>query len=144
MKFTFKCFSIQLILLFSNALYAQVGIGTTAPDISSILDVSANSKGLLMPRLTTLEREAIVSPATGLMIYNTTLNDGQLNIGTPSISHWIGLKGPQEPLIDSVVFGDDISTISTNNLLVPGMTKSVEIGTYAVSFNGQHTTNAIN
>ncbi|MFT7049541.1 MAG: hypothetical protein ACJAZK_000124 [Psychroserpens sp.] len=144
MKIILKCFSIQLILLFSNALYPQVGIGTTTPDISSILDVSSNSKGLLMPRLTTLERDAIVSPATGLMIYNTTLNDGQLNIGTPSTSHWIGLKGPQEPLIDSVVFGDDISTISTDNLLVPGMTKSVEIGTYAVSFNGQHTTTAIN
>ncbi|TXE18140.1 DUF3494 domain-containing protein [Psychroserpens burtonensis] len=45
-------------------------------------------------------------------------------------------------MIDSVVFGDDISTISTNTLLVPGMTKSVEIGTYAVSFNGQHMTSA--
>jgi hypothetical protein len=57
------------------------GIGTSTPDASSILDVSSNSKGFLMPRLPTVERDAITLPATGLMIYNHTLNDGQLNIG---------------------------------------------------------------
>jgi len=49
---------------------AQVGIGTTTPHSSSILDVSSTTAGFLPPRLTTLERNAIVSPSQGLMIFN--------------------------------------------------------------------------
>jgi hypothetical protein len=67
------------------------GIGTSTPDASSILNVSSNSKGFLMPRLPTVERDAITLPATGLMIYNHTLNDGQLNIGIPSAPIWKGI-----------------------------------------------------
>jgi hypothetical protein len=134
---TIKCFLIPFVILSSSGLYAQVGIGTTTPDISSVLDVSSNSKGLLMPRLTTLERDGIASPATGLMIYNTTLNDGQLNIGSPSTPSWIGIKGNVDPRIDCVVFGNEISTTSTTNVLVQGMTISPPLGRFDVSFNAQ-------
>ena len=108
MKVILKYFLIQLILLISTNLYAQVGIGTEDPDPSSALDVSSSSKGLLMPRLTTLERDDITLPATGLMIFNTTSNDGQLNIGTSLAPSWVGLKGPK---IDSVNEGDIISNM---------------------------------
>ena len=47
----------------------QVGIGTSA-DASAILDVTSSDKGLLLPRMTTEERDAIENPATGLIIYN--------------------------------------------------------------------------
>jgi hypothetical protein len=140
MKVILKHLLVQLILLISTSLYAQVGLGTEDPDPSSALDISSNSKGLLMPRLTTTQRNLIAFPATGLMIYNTTLNDGQLNIGTPSAASWIGLKGPK---IDSVNEGDIISNISTNALLVSGMTLSLEPGDFLVSFNAQHKTVAI-
>ena len=43
-----------------------------SPDASAILDVSSDSKGFLAPRMTTAERDAIASPAIGLIIYNTT------------------------------------------------------------------------
>jgi hypothetical protein len=76
MKVILKCFLLQIILLFSNIIYAQVGIGTTTPDTSSALDISSSSQGFLMPRLTTTQRDLIASPAVGLMIYNTTSNDG--------------------------------------------------------------------
>lgn len=54
----------------------SIGIGLITPDASAILDVDAptHNKGLLIPRLTTTERDAIISPATGLLIYNTTTN----------------------------------------------------------------------
>lgn len=54
-------------------LSAQVGINPTGtpPDSSAMLDVAATDKGLLMPRLTTAQRDAIANPATGLVIYNT-------------------------------------------------------------------------
>lgn len=51
---------------------AQMGIGTTTPDQSAILDLSSTEQGLLPPRLTTTERDLIADPAEGLVIYNTT------------------------------------------------------------------------
>ncbi|MDI1304532.1 MAG: ice-binding family protein [bacterium] len=65
-------FLFILFLLISEASNAQVGIGTTNPEISSILDIQSTDKGFLLPRLTTGERDAISLPATGLLIYNTT------------------------------------------------------------------------
>ena len=51
----------------------NVGIGTTA-NASAILHLSSTTKGFLPPVLTTTQRDAISSPAEGLMIYNTTTN----------------------------------------------------------------------
>ncbi|NGZ90410.1 hypothetical protein G7034_09100, partial [Psychroflexus sp. C1] len=53
---------------------AQVGIGTTNPDASAILELEATDKGLLPPRMTEAERDAISNPAEGLVIYNTDEN----------------------------------------------------------------------
>lgn len=55
-----------------------VGIGTTAPAATALLDVASTTKGFLPPRMTTTQRDAISSPAAGLVIYNTTTN--QLNL----------------------------------------------------------------
>lgn len=63
---------------------AQVGIGTTSPDPSSILDVNSTTKGILLPRLTTSQRNAIASPANGLIIYNTDTNNIEYNSNTSS------------------------------------------------------------
>lgn len=52
--------------------FSQVGIGTTNPDASSVLDVSSSSKGLLVPRLSTVQRLAIGSPAEGLLVFDNT------------------------------------------------------------------------
>lgn len=47
----------------------------STPDASAILDVQSTTKGLLIPSMTTFQRNAIVSPAEGLMIYNTTTHE---------------------------------------------------------------------
>lgn len=52
-------------------LNAQVGIGTTSPAASSILDVTSTTKGVLVPRMTGTQRGAIGGPAEGLMVYQT-------------------------------------------------------------------------
>lgn len=54
--------------------FAQVGIGTTMPDPSSLLDISSTTQGILAPRMTTAQRLAISSPANGLLVYDTTEN----------------------------------------------------------------------
>jgi len=51
----------------------SVGIGTTTPAASSLLDVTSTTKGFLPPRMTTTQINAISSPAAGLVVYNTTL-----------------------------------------------------------------------
>lgn len=73
-----------LPLIFFGTLKAQntfpsagsVGIGTTAPNASSILEIKSISKGLLIPRMSKTQRDAIASPASGLLIYQTTNNPG--------------------------------------------------------------------
>lgn len=65
-------FGLFLLLIFSlSSLNAQVGINTTSPNSSSLLDISSTTKGFLMPRLTNTQMNAISSPEAGLTIYNT-------------------------------------------------------------------------
>lgn len=67
-----KIFSIFIFLLvLGSSVQAQIGIGTTSPDASAALEVSATDKGFLMPRMTTVQREGIASPAEGLMVFDT-------------------------------------------------------------------------
>ena len=63
---------IILLLIQSFEIIAQVGINPTnsQPDASAMLHVQSTDKGLLMPRMTTDERNTISNPAEGLMIYN--------------------------------------------------------------------------
>ena len=62
------------LLVSSTFLFSQVGIGTTSPNASSVLDITSNNKGVLMPRIalqSSTDQTTIPSPATGLMVYNT-------------------------------------------------------------------------
>lgn len=70
-----------------------VGIGTSIPDSKAILDVNSSSKGILVPRMTTTQRDAIISPTNGLLIYNTTTNQFNYYNGTA----WQAAVGPQGP-----------------------------------------------
>ena len=66
-----KLILIQIMVILSMHVFSQsVGVGTTSPNASSVMDIQSTSKGLLIPRLTTAQRDAIVTPASGLMILN--------------------------------------------------------------------------
>ena len=60
-------------IFFASAANAQVGVGVPAGDIhpSAELEVKSTKKGFLPPRMTNVERNSIISPATGLLIYQT-------------------------------------------------------------------------
>jgi len=64
------------ILLTAFPIFAQVGIGTTSPDPSSILDITDTNRGFLTPRMTEAQRDGISSPATGLLIYQLDSTPG--------------------------------------------------------------------
>lgn len=68
-------FLILLVLLLrASVAFSQIAIGTTTPSNNAQLDVNSTSKGVLIPRLTQTQINAISSPAAGLQVYNTTLN----------------------------------------------------------------------
>jgi hypothetical protein len=71
---------------------AQIGIGTTSPHQSSILEIASNKKGFLPPRLTTTQRDLISNPAVGLLIYNLT--NKCLEVNTENSINWISLCPP--------------------------------------------------
>jgi hypothetical protein len=117
---------------------AQVGIGTTMPDSSAVLDLSSIDRGLLLPRLTMAQRDVISNPATGLMIYNLSSSDVQVNTGTPASPVWFVNEGSPDSSIISVTLSGDVSTTSTSSVLIDGTTLSPPAGTYLVLFNGQY------
>lgn len=70
---------LLLLLLFSVAASAQVGINTTTPNASSMLDITATDKGLLIPRISIPNLNAaapVTAPATSLLVYNTNVATG--------------------------------------------------------------------
>jgi hypothetical protein len=68
----FLSFLVALTLLITMCNAQNVGIGTNAPNKNALLELKSSSKGILIPRLTTTERDAITSPTIGLQIFNIT------------------------------------------------------------------------
>lgn len=82
----------------NSILYASttaLGLGTTTPHSSSILDITSTTKGVLFPRMTSAQRNAISSPAAGLIVYDTDINDFMHYDASINTSEWVsfGAKG---------------------------------------------------
>jgi hypothetical protein len=82
---------LLLFLLAGMVSYAQVSITTdnSAPDNSAMLDVKSTSKGVLVPRMTIAERNAISSPANGLLVFCLDNNQYYTNKGTSALPNWV-------------------------------------------------------
>lgn len=91
-----------MLLVATVSVQAQVGIGTPTPNASAQLDVSSTSKGFLPPRLTSEQRDAIESPAEGLVIYNTNTLSLEFFAGYG----WISLTPPPSAVfLPTIVIG---------------------------------------
>lgn len=157
----YKQLLITLCFLFSIFSNAQMGIGTSSPDASSILDLSSTTKGLLLPRMTALQQTNLVSPAIGLTIFNTTSGQLETNKGdglggalwtgvsaSTGVTAPLGTNNSQLATTEFVLANSgnyifkeaigDITTDITTDVLVSEMTVSPPAGTYVVSFNGQY------
>lgn len=71
-----NCLVLGSVTGFNGADNSRVGIGTITPDASAVLDLTSTDKGLLIPRMTHTQRDAVSSPSTGLMIYQTDNTPG--------------------------------------------------------------------
>ena len=110
-----RCLLLVAILFFAlQDASAQVGIGTTTPEASAQLDVSSTSKGFLPPRLTGSQRNSIVSPVAGLMIYCTDCGPGgqiQFFNGTS----WVNMINGTSVLPPAQNLGADIDGEAAND-----------------------------
>ena len=78
------CTLLAAVLLTATT-YAQIGINNENPDASAALDITSTTGGLLIPRMTAAQRDAISPAATGLMIYQT---DGTVGFYYYNGSSW--------------------------------------------------------
>ncbi|HIB49386.1 MAG TPA: hypothetical protein EYO35_13885, partial [Flavobacteriaceae bacterium] len=111
-----------LFLLFIVPVLAsgQVGINTTNPHPSSILDMNSTTSGVLVPRMTAAEKLAITTPATGLLVYQTDSPIGffyydgtswvQISTGSSAMGEFQSISGLVQNTTavgsDDFVFGD--------------------------------------
>ena len=106
MKYILPIF-FQLILAFapfSDSKGQAVSISTTgaAPDTTSILDVKSTTKGVLLPRMTSVQRAAIGAPADGLFVYDITTHSPWYR----NIFGWqnMGVLSAPPPLIVPLIY----------------------------------------
>ena len=81
MKYSIILLLTGILITVTVSRAQNVGIGTSTPATTAALDISSATKGFLPPRMDSIARNAIVSPATGLTIYNTTMK---------TIDYWNG------------------------------------------------------
>ena len=124
-----KFYCIILMLVASYFSFAQnVGIGTTTPNASAQLDISSTTKGVLVPRMTSLQRLAIASPVKGLLVFDTDNNsfwfyNGSAWSNIPASNEFISQNGmvhnTTNMATDNFVFGsvkmDDTTGTADNN-----------------------------
>ncbi len=100
---------LVIITAASSQVYAQNGVGINptgaAADPSAALDVSATTQGLLPPRMTATQRDAILNPATGLVVFctNCGLNGGELEVFAAGI--WRNMVGGNAANVNVIAIG---------------------------------------
>ena len=95
---TIKLNTMKKLLIFAAVIAvsfttsAQVGIGTVTPDASAALDITSTTSGLLPPRMTKVQRDAIATPAAGLIMYCTDCGaNGELQFYNGTT--WVNMVG---------------------------------------------------
>ena len=101
----------------SNAVFStgSLGLGTNTPNASALLDLTSTTKGFLPPRMTAVQRAAIVTPTAGLMVYQTD--------GTPGLYQFDGSAWAQ---VGASGGGSGVTSVSgTAPVTVTGTTTPV-------------------
>ncbi len=103
------------LLVHSNGIIVHNQANNPATDNSALLQMTSTNRGLLLPKLTFLQRQAISNPANSLLIYQTNSDSGfYFNAATPALPAWKKLLSGND-IISSMIFErvDSISLIRT-------------------------------
>ena len=127
-----KKFTILILVLLSllKSYSQSVGIGTTTPNTSSMLDVSATNKGMLVPRMSTAQRTSIASPAKGLLVFDNDLSSFFFYNGTA----WTQLSTGSSTNFWSAN-GSDISNINSGSVGIGTTTPLSKLGVKTATGN---------
>ena len=125
----------------------SVGIGTTTPAPSAILDLSSTTQAFLPPRLTTAQRDAIAQPVDGMMIFNTTTKKleiyasgwSSITFSAPHIKTLLGGSNSEVPfsmkLTSEGGFILTAYTYSSNSGTLVGLTNNGETDVLVIKLN---------
>jgi hypothetical protein len=120
---------LVLLMLFFGVSFAQVGIGTLTPAATSVLDISSTTKGILLPRMSTTQINAMGTTITkGVLVYN--LDDLAFNTFDTS---WKDFSTGYKTVSSTLA----TTTASISDVLVSDMVLHPSAGTYVVSFTSQ-------
>ncbi|MEN9975862.1 MAG: hypothetical protein RIR36_22 [Bacteroidota bacterium] len=118
---TMKIKYLVLAFLLYTPSYAQVGIGTSSPNASAILDVTSENKGFLLPSMPT--NTSISNPVEGLTIYNTNLNCLEVYNG----KRWINCTS---------ISSTDVYNPATGQIWMDRNLGASQVATSSTDFNG--------
>ncbi len=108
-----------IFILCYSSVIAQVGIGTTTPNSSAVLDISSTEKGLLIPRMGNAQISNITTPEKGLVVFNNDTNNFEFNAGSSSNIRWSEIRSNNNSpslKFDSSVDLDNINTLTASNI----------------------------
>ena len=120
-------FIIIIFLICSITANSQVGIGTTIPDASSMLDITAIDKGLLIPRvslLSTSDVTTITTPAISLLVYNSGFSPNGYYYFNGTI--WVQLGVAASASSDWTIFGNT-NIVDGTNFLGTGASTNIDV-----------------
>jgi hypothetical protein len=121
-----------ILMLFFLNLNGQVGIGTTTPHTSAALDITSNTKGLLIPRMTEAQRLAITTPQIGLIVFQTDGVSGTyqfLSNGWSIIGRTLNASNGLVKMNDTIKLGGSLAS-----------NVNIDVKDKAFSFSGISTT----
>jgi uncharacterized coiled-coil protein SlyX len=129
-KMIFFTFLTVIYTLPSAAQSVAINTDASLPNTSAILDIKSISKGLLIPRMTTVQRTAIATPAKGLIVFDITTNGLWFHNG----SAWNALSSGSSTNYWSLN-GSDIYNNTAGNVGIgtTAPTNKLQIGTFSSS-----------
>ena len=99
----------------------SAGIGTTAPSASALLEIKSTTKGLLIPKMTQAQRDAIANPVKGLLIFQNNGTEGFYFFNGTS---WVNIVNGRA----NTNLGNLSATTAINSSLLPGTTGLLDLG----------------
>ncbi|WP_276833541.1 FISUMP domain-containing protein [Chryseobacterium cucumeris] len=107
----------------------RMGVGTSTPNSSALLDLSSTDMGFLPPRMSAIQRDNIASPADGLVIYNET----EQCLNYRKNNEWLSICGSSKGKVNTFACGSE----TTTGMLISGTASTVASGvTIVLAYSG--------